>query len=243
MYIYTLHFPSAYVYQFSCKQELFFSIDDTSTSAVSLSMATQCTTDVAANNKSKCEESKRKLEQIIIDFEDFDFIQYFFHATKKEHKAAITKSRRLEKRTKLKYKELKGVSFCCTVYKGDLPTQSPYGAERICIPVEYFLSGNPHLFYNSCKEEPGNPTFYYVTLVLVKESDREFSFCKENLVELSMTRNSFLRINRSEKRYRCFSNERCYRKFKVFVEVFVVGDVRLPFWDQVIDTGRSRRGV
>ena len=180
----------------------------------------------------------------------FDSIQYFFHDT--VHRTSIEGDRCLKRSmANLRFGSegspihgrLEGVFFCCTLFRGQLPDRSPYGTERICIPVEHFLSGNPRLFYNSSHKVPGNPVpVHYVVLVLVKEneSDPEFLFCKENLVELPMDNNSFLRLDRSGQIYECFSNQTCFDRFKLYVEVFVVGDVKLPFWDPVIDTGRHQ---
>ena len=215
-------------------------------------MATRYTRDDSTRNKRQCERNKEELEKEIEDNGievEFDGIEYFSHATDKESKDAIERSGRLKKKTRLMInnKELHGVSFCPTLFDGDIPTQSPHGDKQVSIPVEHFLSGNPHLFYNTYNVEDGDPPIHYVMLVLVKESDRdEFSFCEKNLVELSMEDNSFLMIDHSEKRYECFSNSSCYHQFKMYVEVFVIGDVEVPksaFWKDVICTGKHRRRV
>ena len=198
--------------------------------------------------KSQCRKNLEELENKMDGIQkNFDPIQYFFHVTDGTSRISIERDGYLRSVANLKFGSegtpihgrLKGVFFCCTLFNGQLPTQSPYGTERIRIPVEHFLSGNPHLFYNSYHVTGGNPVpVHYVILVLVKESDPDFSFCRENLVELPMDNNSFLIIDRSGQRYGCFSNQTCYTTFKLYVEVFVVGDVRLPLWDRVINTGR-----
>ena len=203
----------------------------------------------AARNKSGCEQSIAMLQSIIINegiIVQFDPIQYFFHVTNMANRISIEGNGGLKKRmANLRFGSagtpihgnLEGVFFCCTLFNGGLPDRSPYGTERICIPVEHFLGGNPRLFYNSYHVVPGNPVpVRYVVLVLVQESDPNFLFCMNNLVELDMNNNSFLRMNYFERRYECFSNQLCYNKFRLYVEVFVVGDVplpQLPFWDRV----------
>ena len=210
----------------------------------------------AARNKSRCEQSIAMLRSIIINKGinvQFDPIQYFFHVTNMANRISIESNGGLKRSiANLRFGSegspidgrLEGVFFCCTLFRGGLPDRSPYGTERICIPVEYFLNGNPHLFYNSYHEVPGNPVnpvpVHYVVLVLVKDDDPEFSFCEKNLEELPMNNNSFLIIDSLGKRYGCFSNQTCYQQFKLYVEVFVIGDVRLPLWNQVIKTGRHQ---
>lgn len=208
-------------------------------------MATRHTRDDSRRNRRQCESNKEELEKEIEDNGievEFNCIAYFSHATDKESKDAIERSGCLKKKTPLviNNKELHGVSFCPTLYAGCIPTQSPHGAKQVSIPVEHFLSGNPHLFYNKYNVKNG---VHYVTLVLVKESDPEFSLCEKNLEELSMEDNSFLMIDHSEKRYECFSNDKCYHQFKIWVEVFVIGDVELPksaVWKDVTCTGKYR---
>lgn len=212
-------------------------------------MATRHTRDSSRRNRRQCERNKEELEKEIEDnFIEvkFDDIAFFSHATNKECKDAIERSGCLKKKTTLliKNKELYGVSFCPTLFDGRVPTQSPHGNKQIRIPIEHFLSGNPHLFYNTYNIVDG---IHYVMLVLVKESDcDEFSFCKKNLVELPMEDNYFLMIDRSEKRYECFSNSSCYHQFKIWVDVFVIGDVELPksaFWEDIKCTGKYKRRV
>ena len=204
----------------------------------------------AAHNKNGCEQSIAMLRSIIknkgINVQ-FDPIQYFFHVTNMANRISIESNGGLKRSiANLRFGSegspihgrLEGVFFCCTLFNGGLPTQSPYGTERICIPVEHFLSGNPRLFYNSYHvvHVPGNPVpVHYVVLVLVKENfnDPNFLFCLNNLEVLSLTDNPFFMINPLENKFLCFSNQLCYHKFKLYVEVFVVGDVPLPFWDRV----------
>lgn len=212
-----------------------------------------------------CKESKDKFEKILEDKGvnvEFDSIDYFYHATSKENKKNIERDGCLKKNMARPIRgsknspieELEGVFFCGTLSDRKLPKKSPYGTERVCIPVEFFLkNGNPCLFYNSyhvvyC----WGVNIYYVILVLVDKNDPAFSFCNQNLVRLNRRTNPFLRLwvdhSSARERYRCmcFSNSNCNRKFKIYVEVFVVGDVKLPtsaVWHEVQCTGRSRHTV
>lgn len=180
--------------------------------------------------------TKDELEEIIEEKTEsqergFDEIDYFYHFTKFENYEAIKKKGVLEAHKADLKKEnspidgkLDGVFFCCTLFNRDLPDRSPHGNCRNKIPVEHFLSHKSCLFYNSSRLDQNNG-IYYVTLVL---ADNDHSFCKNKLEKLDMKNNSFLRIDQSKGTYHCFSNQKCFRSFKLYVDVFVVGHVKLP---------------
>lgn len=214
---------------------------------------------MARTAKAEVKQRKEELERIIdkkIKDVKFDRIKEFFHVTTIRNKSKIVEDDLLRgNEANLKYQsrgspidgELDGVFFCCTLFDEDLPTRSPYGSRRIRIPVEHFLRGNPCLYFNSYHVTDGrNGPVHYVTLVLVDRNDPDFSFCNKNLVRLNQRQNPFLRLRKERSGYtlfRCFSNQECRRRFKLYVDVFVVGNVELPesaIWDRVKYKGRSR---
>ena len=181
-------------------------------------------------------------------------IDVFYHVTKRKYKAKIESDGFL-KGCKAKLpgsittgsscdsplfrddSPLKGVFFCCSLFRGSLPNQSPYGTERISIPVRSLLHHDPHLFYNSWHSITRKCTVHYITLVLVDKCDypQQFEYCSKHLKELTMKSNDILRINRSKNECTCYHSNNL-RKFNV--EILVVGDVGLPEWDKVVCTGR-----
>ena len=135
---------------------------------------------------------------------------------------------------------LSGVFFSCNLSKKDsgLPRISPFGSERIKIPITRFAHSKFHLFYNS-HHKTYKHGIYYVILVLVKESDPDYKFCKANMTELNMASNCLLRLDFRRRKFEyCEPTE-----FTLWVEIFVLGDVSLTGtnhkWDNVIDIGRS----
>ena len=136
--------------------------------------------------------------------------------------------------------KLHGVTFCSTLYRGGLPTTSPYGTDRLIVPIGYFLEGKPHLFFNSWHNTGGNNN--YVVLVLVWEDQTtEYEFCCQNLIELDMSDNPYLQLNAEECKYSCHCSQQS--DFRLWVEIFVVGDFEIPKearWDTVINTGRHK---
>ena len=198
-------------------------------------------------------ESYEALDRLMSSTKEHKPIGVFYHVTKREYKAKI-ESDGLLKGCKAKLPRsittgssrdshlfrddspLKGVFFCCSLFRGSLPNRSPYGEDRISIPVRSFLHHDPHLFYNSWHSIT---TVHYITLVLVDKCDypQQFEYCSKHLKELTMESNDILRINRSKNECTCYhSND--FRKFKAYIEIVVVGDVRLPKWDEVGFTGR-----
>ena len=194
------------------------------------------------------DKDRRELEEKLNQVEHrYMPITHFYHVTTTHNKEKIISEAVLRgnianlihqsKRSPIN-KMLEGVFFGCNLWdNGDLPMISPYGTERVEIPVHNFLRGTPHLFYSSSHET--RPGFTYVILVLVNESDPEYQFCKCRLKELDMEDNSILKIDRLGELHAYYhSTER--NKFSLIIEVFVVGDVPLPRWNTVKDIGRAR---
>ena len=196
--------------------------------------------------KRQCEVSRLELERQLDPNITFSGITYFYHVTTSIlAKQSIQRDCRLEaNKAELRFESrgspidgyLKGIFFCCSLYEYRLPDKSPYGTERIKIPVGDFLHENTRLFYNSkhtTNTSAGNVN--YAILVLVNKDHPDFQFCEDNLSPLDMRNNMFLRLNKENKMYECYPNR---ADFKFYITVFVVGDVELQKkeeqeWDTV----------
>ena len=139
--------------------------------------------------------------------------------------------------------KLSGIFFGCNLskYGYSLPDSSPFGTERIKIPITEFANSKIHLFYNS--HHSTQTTVYYVILVLIKESDSKYQYCKDHMIELDMKANPILRLDFEREKF-----EYCHPiGFSLWVEVFVVGNVPLAnvshSWDKVADTGRHQSRI
>ena len=193
------------------------------------------------------------LTQKLGRYPEYKPITYFYHVTKRSTKASITLTNELRgsmaKMTKapsnqspIHYK-LSGVFFGCNLDRRSyysLPDRSPFGTERIKIPITEFASSKIHLFYNS--HHKTQDTVYYVILVLVKESDPKYQYCKDHMIELDMETNPILRLDFQRNKF-----EYCHPiGFSLWLEVFIVGNIPLGdishSWDNVTDTGRHQSG-
>ena len=177
-------------------------------------------------------------------------ITYFYHVTKLLPKVSITLTNELRgseaKMTRPPsnqspiHRKLSGIFFGCNLDKRgySLPDRSPFGTERIKIPITEFSSSRIHLFYNSHHKTQN--TVYYVILVLIKESDPKYQYCKDRMIELDMESNRILRLDFQRNKF-----EYCHPfGFSLWLEVFVVGNIQLGdishSWDKVTDTGRHQ---
>ena len=180
-------------------------------------------------------------------------ITYFYHVTKLLPKVNITltdelcgsvvKMTRLPSSQSPIHGKLSSVFFGCNLDKRDdcsLPDTSPFGTERVKIPITKFASSKFHLFYNS--HHKTQDTVYYVILVLIKESDPKYGYCKDRMIELDMESNRILQLDFQRNKF-----EYCHPiGFRLWLEVFVVGNIPLGdishSWDNVTDTGRHQSG-
>lgn len=138
------------------------------------------------------------------------------------------------------HNKLSGVFFSCRLSKRDpsLPDSSPYGKERIKLPIAECVDSHTHLFYNS--HHYSKDRVCYANLVLVSKNDTEYAFCQANLIKLEMTANQLLKLDFQQNEFKyCDPSE-----FSLWVDVFMVGDMSLTDtnhdWDTVIDTGRHK---
>ena len=179
----------------------------------------------------------------------FTSISYFYHITKPEYKEQIIREKILRKsRASLLHesiyspanRRLEGVFFGCNKVKGMLPFKSPYGTQRLLIPIKKFGGKAYHLFFNS-HHKVGK--INYIVLVLVNEDADDYQFCCEKLVELDIKKNSFLCLDFDKNSFTCCQTQ----PIPTWVELLVLEEVILEeqdghLWDTVTDRGRNKSG-
>ena len=138
-------------------------------------------------------------------------------------------------------KDVKGVWFLATKFKGKVLTRSLYGTERVRYPVLRLMNNrdknNWTIFFES--------TYYYrdevqyVRVVLANKSGRQssnaFDWCNENLHEVDFCDNPILCYPDGERFMKVIKNVR--GRANVYVEVLLLGDIPInsqtSTWDTV----------
>ncbi|XP_021338937.1 uncharacterized protein LOC110440290 [Mizuhopecten yessoensis] len=130
---------------------------------------------------------------------------YFYHVTSKAIRTRLTTTKALVPQihsprsewmwlldSKYKNKIPKGVWFCSTLYNGGLPTISPYGTERVRMPIEKVLGqlgGGFSLYHARDAQVQANT---YVRLMVVKDGD-DFD-CLEYMEKINPRKNDWLQL-------------------------------------------------
>ncbi|XP_069131794.1 uncharacterized protein [Argopecten irradians] len=167
-----------------------------------------------------------------------DKVRLFYHATSVAVKSSILATRSLVPQIHnpkeewmwlldSKFKETipKGVWLCSTLYNGGLPTISPYGKQRVALPIRsvlHQLGGKVNLYRGKDSIVKSNR---YVRLMLVREGD-DFE-CLEHMEKLNPLDNAWLKfISDSE----CLAAQRPY-----WVEIYCPYeiDIKEGEWDEV----------
>lgn len=181
-------------------------------------------------------------------------ITVFYHVTTDAAKQAIVQTGKLKAAvaTPLKGKpkspidemEIKGVYFTVNLDKNSdkLPPTSPYGTERVSIPINNF--SEYELFFNSYHHNFvfGN-VVVYIIVVLVKHSHRDYAKIAGVLKKLDETKNAILLPYNQPYYYYDYYKLEGGKSFNAYIEVFVVDDVPVgsdAVWDKVKDTGRQQ---
>ncbi|XP_071118372.1 phytanoyl-CoA hydroxylase-interacting protein-like [Haliotis cracherodii] len=89
--------------------------------------------------------------------------------------------------------KLSGVFFGVTLWKGILPTISPYGDTRVQVPLEQVFDESARLYFADFYCMSGKRHNHYVTLVLTKAYSPADKFCQQHLIPLDERNNIFLR--------------------------------------------------
>ena len=165
-------------------------------------------------------------------------VEFFFHVTESRNSRGWSK---LEARSETS--DIKGVWFCVTLYNGQLPTQSPYGRYRVCIPIRRILAQYDKwsLFVESIHYYPYHTKNRYVRFVLVKDlkeqpDDVQKSCAK--LPQVGLTDNPIFGYNPTNETGYCLKNVHPnYPHY--WVEVLIVGEVDIDVRDEVKNTERT----
>ena len=184
-------------------------------------------------------------------------INVFYHvtnATAKENikrdgilKASVSSQPNRRTASPIDKMKIAAVHFRLNLKNEKLPTTSPFGTERVCIPISHF--SEYELFFNHYNQ--GNPKtnggheIYYVSLVLVKPSHERYNDIKK---VLKREGNEFVYFKHDEETYyyndyynlsELQPGEKRRKSFNVYYEIAVIDDILLPAWDDVIHTRRN----
>ncbi|XP_077867119.1 uncharacterized protein LOC144356070 [Saccoglossus kowalevskii] len=99
-------------------------------------------------------------------------VEFLYHATSQTNKELICKDGFLKQHVvedkfygpSAPVVGLKGVFFCATLYNGVLPIRSPYGTERILIPLNAIFDDKCRFFFGSCKRYNNNKIYIYIVV-------------------------------------------------------------------------------
>ena len=181
---------------------------------------------------------------IITEGRDTDKVTYLFHCTKPENKKKIQQEKKLLGQSATlgplsTDPNVKGVFFTTSLYKGKLPTKSPYGPDRILIPFSSIIKNLDEwslyfeMAYYTTRQWGYRNQF--LRLVLVKNSNEYKKWCDKRLHKLEPKSNCLLCWTGAD-----VKNVDIYKfknKLSIYTIVFVVGDVATNVegvkWDKV----------
>ena len=127
---------------------------------------------------------------------------------------------------------IKGLFFTATVNygstSGDPICVSPFGSNRLMVPVEELLEKAPNLYFADfcCKGRP----HHYVTLVMTRTGSEADKFCADRLLSLSVhdrTRNPFFFYDANLRQYRVTA------RWYFLVELFFTEDLDIKPYEVV----------
>lgn len=134
-----------------------------------------------------------KAVQSLVAGRPLEKIQYFCHCTSPRAKAQIESQKKLQAfsdnlRGSLlaRKEEIEGVWFILSLFKGSLPTISPYGSERIRIRTEDIIADKSkwRLFFEDTHHYGSHAQ--YIKFVLVKKSQqRATKWCEDTVTSSS----------------------------------------------------------
>ena len=174
-------------------------------------------------------------------------IQYFTHTTLIENKTQIINDNMLDVRQTGNTWNLPlgqsdappGVWFATTLYQGRLPDKSPYGDQRVLVPVATLMDqvgSNPVLRLEKIVHYRSNSKSY-VRLILCSEEYSKDPWMQDNTTLVDITRNPFLYWNAEAKEIMGFFNARHSQSNIKYTNVLVfvphVVDISGCHWDVV----------
>ncbi len=181
-------------------------------------------------------------------------VQYLTHCTNEKRRGMIESTGKLlAKSSQYPHKcplavgqKIKGVWLTATTSRSGKPFQaSPYGTERINIPVSALLSSETisrwSLFFESTYYSQNH--IQYVRFVLLDtqtaEEEQE-TWCKDYLLKVDIEQNPFVYWNGEQ--FSSISNHN-RKHADIYVEILKVGEIETPCgenWDQVKETRRRK---
>ena len=195
--------------------------------------------------KARQEVEKRKQELWkMIEQHGYEYtpITHFYHVTRSHLKDTILENHCLKKSKISLYRDsvnspahqnLKGVFFMCNLRNGEYPEISPFGTERVKIPIEdFFEEGEFQLFFNSFNFT--SQSNCYTVMVMVRKTAPEYEFCNDHLVPLDFEANEFVQLDFLFSTYSCCQLK--YSSIQLWLELIVVDDVPIKDeyeWDTV----------
>lgn len=172
-------------------------------------------------------------------------ITHLCHCTSKETKQKIQEEGIVRGHPSIKLKggplarngNVKGVWFLASLYRGELHTRSPYGSERIKIPVSMVMTSKTkkkcQLFFESTYMFERNPKAQYVRMILANKDSSSLKWCMESLHEVDITKNPLLCWNNDDNHIEVVSSDGDSEEVRIYMEVLLLGDLELPQWDTV----------
>ena len=139
--------------------------------------------------------------------------------------------------------KIQGVYFTVNLdkKKDELPKESPYGTERVKIPLAHFREYD--IFFNSFHHNMSHGNLiYYLILVLVKQSSASYKKINDILVKLNPGEVVNWNFESNTFEYTDYYKLDQGKSFNVYIEMFVVDDVPVPAdatWDKVTPTRRN----
>ena len=140
-----------------------------------------------------------------------------------------------------------GVWFAASLFQGDLPTKSPFGTERLKVPIEdicidkdgeyrhLFLEGKFSIPFEKRNRDgvKYTETVNYVRLAMCSETNENISRCRQTMEQLDISNNRYLKLDRENGYHAVMPTSVGDR---TYVHVFVLSD-RLILgnweWDKV----------
>ena len=178
-------------------------------------------------------------------------ITHLYHCTSAETKQKIQRegilrggpTREPQESSLARNQDMNGVWFLASLYRGEPHTRSPYGPERIKIPVSMVMTSKTkkkcQLFFESTYMFKRNDNAQYIRMILANEDSRSLQWCMENLQEVDIAKNPLLCWMTDSDHMEVISSEG--EEVRMYMEVLLLGDLELPQWDTVQDMNCQAR--
>ncbi len=197
--------------------------------------------------ESSCSQEWDKITKLVQNgvnhIVQYDTVEYLHHATVMDNAKKISETGKfLADKCVEKFGPVKGVWFCPTLHNGELPTQSPYGDQRIAIRIANIITTDHIMFYQGPRNYKNSQ---YLRFFLVNKNDQkeEFEWCQRNLVKVDIAANPICSFNVDTGTANCVNLNSIWPH--IWVDILVVGDVPFFPWKKIEKTyrGNPRSGL